>query len=100
MCGNAAQNLLLSQQGSVASPLCLPSRLRRSLREIVEIVTGFKPVTTSTISLKVVPQTGKHEQKDEFLIILGQKKAPGICMRRGLLLKPVKIRMDYGCKNT
>ncbi len=46
--------------------LCLSSRLRRSLREIVEVVAGFQPATTSTISLNAGPLVGWHEQKDNL----------------------------------
>ncbi len=34
------------------------SRLRRSLRVIVEVVASFQPATTSTITLKVSPLAG------------------------------------------
>jgi hypothetical protein len=44
----------------------LSSRLRRSLREIVELGVGLQPTSNSTISLKASPLAGQHEQKDTF----------------------------------
>jgi len=44
----------------------LSSRLRRSLREIVELGVGLQPTPNSTISLKASPLAGRHEQKDTF----------------------------------
>jgi len=45
---------------------CLSSRLRRSLREMVELGVGWKPTPNSTISLKAGLLADRYEPKDNL----------------------------------